>query len=42
MDHVQAADLMEAAAIVASLVYNAANRSEMLPRNELSKLAPET
>lgn len=40
LDHVQAADLMQAAAIVASVVYNTANRSEMLPRKELPKPHP--
>jgi carboxypeptidase Q len=34
-DHVVPADLMQAAAIITSIVYNAANRPEMLPRKEL-------
>ena len=37
LDHVQATDLMQAAAVVASVVYSAANRAEMLPRKELPK-----
>jgi hypothetical protein len=40
VDHVQAADLMQAAAVVATVVYNAANRPEMLPRKALPKPAP--
>ena len=40
LDHVQIADLMQAAAIVASVVYDAANRPEMLPRKELPKPSP--
>ncbi len=36
-DHLQAADLMQAAAVIASVVYDAANRPEMLPRKELPK-----
>jgi Zn-dependent M28 family amino/carboxypeptidase len=36
-DHAQGADLMQAAAVVASVVYDAANRAEMLPRKELPK-----
>jgi hypothetical protein len=35
LDHVQAADLMQAAAVIATVVYNAANRPEMLPRKPL-------
>jgi hypothetical protein len=34
-DHVVPADLMQAAAVIASVVYHAANRPEMLPRKEL-------
>ncbi len=34
-DHAVPADLMQAAAVIASVVYNAANRAEMLPRKEL-------
>jgi len=42
-DHVQAADLIQASAIVASFVYNAATRAEMLPRKSLPKpLPPKT
>ncbi len=40
-DHVQPADLMQAAAVVASVVYSAANRSEMLPRKALPKAHPQ-
>lgn len=36
-DHLQGADLMQAAAVVASVVYDAANRADMLPRKELPK-----
>jgi Zn-dependent M28 family amino/carboxypeptidase len=41
VDHVQAADLMQVAAVVATVVYNAANRSEMLPRKVLPKPTPK-
>jgi hypothetical protein len=42
-DHVQAGDLMQASAIVASFVYNAATRPEMLPRKPMPKpLPPKT
>ena len=34
-DHIQQADLMQAAAVIASVVYQAANRTEMLPRKPL-------
>jgi Zn-dependent M28 family amino/carboxypeptidase len=34
-DHAVPADLMQAAAVIASVVYDAANRAEMLPRKEL-------
>jgi carboxypeptidase Q len=34
-DHAVPADLMQAAALIASVVYDAANRAEMLPRKEL-------
>jgi Zn-dependent M28 family amino/carboxypeptidase len=34
-DHIEAADLMQAAAIVAAFVYQAAVREEMLPRKPL-------
>ena len=36
-DHAIAADLMQASAVISTLVYQAANRSEMLPRRELPK-----
>jgi hypothetical protein len=36
-DHAQAGDLMQAAAVIASVVYDAANRKEMLPRKPLPK-----
>lgn len=36
-DHVEVSDLMQAAAILASFVYHAANREEMLPRKPLPK-----
>jgi len=39
-DHVQAGDLMQAAAILASCVYEAATRPEMLPRKPLPKPLP--
>jgi hypothetical protein len=39
-DHVQSADLMQAAAIVASFAYNAATRKEPLPRKPLPKPLP--
>jgi carboxypeptidase Q len=39
-DHAQAADLMQAAAVIATVVYDAANRPDMLPRKELPK--PQT
>jgi carboxypeptidase Q len=39
-DHVQAADLMQASAVIASVVYNTANRSELLPRKPLPKPLP--
>ena len=41
LDHIQAADMMQAAAVVASVVYSAANRAEMLPRKELPKPHPK-
>ena len=40
-DHLQAPDLMQAAAVIASVVYDAANRPEMLPRRELPKPSPK-
>ena len=39
-DRVQRADMMQMAAVVASFVYNAANRDEMLPRKPLPKPQP--
>jgi len=38
-DHAQAPDLMQAVAVIASIVYDAANRTEMLPRKPLPKRA---
>lgn len=40
-DHIQAPDLMQAAAVIATVVYDAANRPEMLPRKELPKAWPK-
>jgi Zn-dependent M28 family amino/carboxypeptidase len=40
VDHVVEADLMQASAIIASLVYNAANRPEKLPREPLPDPLP--
>jgi len=39
-DHVQEGDLMQAAAILASVVYDAATRPELLPRKSLPKALP--
>lgn len=39
-DHIQPGDLMQASAIMASFVYNTANRPEMLPRKPLPKPQP--
>jgi carboxypeptidase Q len=39
-DHVQEGDLMQAAAVLASFVYDAATRPEMLPRKPLPKPLP--
>jgi carboxypeptidase Q len=39
-DRIQAGDLMQASAIVASFVYNAATRDELLPRKPLPKPQP--
>jgi hypothetical protein len=39
-DHLQAGDLMEASAIMAAVVYDAATRDEMLPRKQLPKPQP--
>src|SRR3984885_6482287 len=41
VDHVQAADLMQAAAVVGTVVYKPANRPEMLPRKALPKAPPK-
>ncbi len=41
LDHIQAADLMQAAAVITSVVYDAANRAEMLPRKALPKPQPK-
>ena len=41
VDHIQGADLMQAAAIITTVVYNAANRPEMLPRKALPKPQPK-
>lgn len=35
LDHIQGPDLMQAAAVIATVVYDAANRPEKLPRKEL-------
>ena len=35
LDHVRAEDLMQASAVIATIVYQAANRPEMLPRKPL-------
>src|SRR5580658_260412 len=40
-DHLQAGDLMEASAIMAAVVYEAATREEMLPRKPLPKPEPK-
>ncbi len=40
-DHIQAGDMMQAAAVIASVVYDAATRPAMLPRKELPKAQPE-
>lgn len=39
-DHTEPGDLMQASAIMASFVYNAANRSELLPRKPLPEPLP--
>jgi Zn-dependent M28 family amino/carboxypeptidase len=39
-DRIQKSDMMQISAIVASFVYNAANREEMLPRKPLPKPNP--
>ncbi len=40
-DHVQASDLMQASAVMASVIYHAANRDSMLPRKPLPKPPPK-
>jgi Zn-dependent M28 family amino/carboxypeptidase len=40
-DHIRAPDLMQAAAVIATVVYDAANRPEMLPRKALPKPQPK-
>jgi hypothetical protein len=40
-DRIQAGDLMQASTIIASFVYNTANRPDMLPRKPLPKAQPE-
>ncbi len=40
-DRIQPGDLMQASAIIASFVYHAANRGEMLPREPLPKPQPK-
>jgi Zn-dependent M28 family amino/carboxypeptidase len=37
LDHVIPADLMQASAVIATVVYQAANRPELLPRRELPR-----
>jgi len=41
-DRLQTSDMMKNAVIVASFVYEAANRDQMLPRKPLPKAAPVT
>jgi Zn-dependent M28 family amino/carboxypeptidase len=41
-DHIQGPDLMQAAEVIATVVYDAANRPEMLPRKELPKPWPKS
>ncbi|MGA2588854.1 MAG: M20/M25/M40 family metallo-hydrolase [Bryobacteraceae bacterium] len=41
-DHAIASDLMQASAVIASVVYHAANHPEMLPRKELPRPADST
>ena len=40
-DHIQEPDLIQAAAVIATVVYDAANRPDMLPRKELPKPWPK-
>jgi carboxypeptidase Q len=41
LDRIQREDLLQAAAVVASFVYHAAMRDEMLPRKPLPRPEPE-
>jgi len=41
LDHVQPADLMQAAAVIATVVYHAANRPDLLPRKALPQPQPK-
>lgn len=41
IDHVQAADLMQTAAVIATVVYQAANRPDLLPRKALPQPQPK-
>jgi len=41
LDHVEAPDLMQAAAVIATVVYEAANRPELLPRKALPAPRPK-
>ena len=41
VDHLQPGDLMQAAAILASVVYHTANRDELMPRKPLPQPLPE-
>jgi hypothetical protein len=40
-DRVQAGDLMQASAVMASVIYHAANRPDMMPRKPLPEAQPE-
>jgi hypothetical protein len=40
-DRVQAGDLMQASAVMASVIYHAANRPDMMPRKPLPEAEPE-
>jgi carboxypeptidase Q len=40
VDHVEAGDLMQASAVMATVIYEAANREEMLPRKPLPEPLP--
>ncbi len=41
LDHVVAGDLMQASAVMAAVIYQAATRKEMLPRKVLPKALPK-